>query len=74
MTYSKFCTLCEENKKFGVTPVAFITKVSKNFVTYWIEDRGHKLPIQQFIDDISKNGMGNVENPEELKNWSGWSK
>lgn len=72
MTFEKFRQIVEENRRLGVRPEAEISHVCAGTCNMRVEDNVSMISIEQLVTDICENGMGNISNPEALKNWTGW--
>lgn len=72
MTFEKFRQIIEENRRLGVKPEAEISHVCADTCNMRVEDNVSSIRIEQLVADICENGMGNISNPEALKDWTGW--
>lgn len=72
MTFEKFKQIVEENRRLGVKPEAEISHVCADTCNMRVEDNVSGIRIEQLVADICENGMGNISNPEALKDWTGW--
>lgn len=74
VTFGEFEKVCRKNSSIGVESKGYIQSVLEDTCALEIEDNRSVISIRTLVEDIMFNGMGTVDNPEKLKNWSGFKK